>query len=64
MTNILNINNFMAVSELYFRLTDKSPLPEPSMELVELMEAINGDLVPDFSLDQYIIAQESKLALK
>lgn len=64
MTNISNINRFMAISELYFRLTENSPLTEPTRELIDFIEAVNDNLVPVFSLIQYINAQESKLDFK
>ena len=49
-----SINRFIAVSYLYFRLTDKSSEYINAEELEELIEVINADNEPMLCPDQYI----------
>jgi len=48
------INRFMAVSYLYFRLTDKCPEHLSPADLQELLEIINAENDPRLCPDQHI----------
>ena len=53
-TDIYNVQHFMALSELYFRLTGKSSNDINSKELIEFFEAINDCSPPATSPEQYL----------
>jgi hypothetical protein len=48
------INRFLAVSYLYFRLTDKSCEEPPPVDLEELLEIVNAGNEPIPGPDQHI----------
>ena len=48
------IERFLALSELYFRLTDKTASDVSSEEMEEFLEAINECSPPSMSPEQYV----------
>lgn len=53
-TNFYHIQRFLALSELYFRLTGKSSDDINNQELEEFIEAINDCSQPLMSPEQYL----------
>lgn len=53
-TDTQNIERFLALSDLYFRLTGKTATDIEARELLEFLEIINDQAPPDMSPGQYI----------
>jgi len=49
-----NIQRFLVISDLYFRLTDKTASDVSDEELLEFLEFINDCSLPLMSPEQYV----------